>query len=139
LIPAAAQSGSFYYDIKETDPERHRASTAVGDDLIMENLTRLHARGATVRLRCPIVPGYNDRPDHFEAVAELVRGMPNLEGVELMPYHRLGEGKLERLGLPSDGRAKSESPGKSTVREWYRRLEELGAPVVHDSSAGGGP
>jgi pyruvate formate lyase activating enzyme len=98
----------------------------------MENLRRLHAEGARIRLRCPIVPGYNDRPDHFAAIASLARGLARIEGVELMPYHRLGEGKLERLGLASDGRACAPAPDRALVEAWLRELAALGTPLIND-------
>jgi len=89
----------FLYDYKETDPERHIDYTGVPNDLILENLRGLHAWGAKIALRCPIVPGCNDREDHFAGIATLAREMPKLEGIELVPFHPLGRGKVERVGM----------------------------------------
>jgi pyruvate formate lyase activating enzyme len=89
----------FLYDYKETDPERHIDYTGVPNDLILENLRGLHAWGAKIALRCPIIPGCNDREDHFAGIAVLAREMPKLEGIELVPFHPLGRGKVERLGM----------------------------------------
>jgi len=89
----------FLYDYKETDPERHIEYTGVPNDLILENLRGLHAWGAQIALRCPIIPGLNDHEDHFAGIAALARQMPNLERIELVPYHPLGRGKIERLGM----------------------------------------
>ena len=92
------------YDYKETDPERHIEYTGVPNDLILENLRGLYAWGAKIALRCPIIPGCNDRDDHFAGIAALARQMPNLEGIDLVPYHPLGRGKIERLGLAEGDR-----------------------------------
>ena len=56
----------FLFDCKETDPQRHKVFTGQSNQLILENLWRLHEAGARVQLQCPIVPGFNDREDHFD-------------------------------------------------------------------------
>ena len=119
----------FLFDVKETDPEKHVEYTGVANDGILDNLKSLHASGASVRLRLPIVPGCNDRDEHFRAVADLCRGMPDLESVEIMPYHRLGAGKLERLGMGDAKRVKCEAPDKTTIDKWTEQLRQLGARV----------
>ena len=120
----------FLYDIKELDPARHREFTGVPNALIIENLRRLHERGARTRVRLPIIPGYNDREDHLAAVAALCRSLPRLEGVEVMPYHRLGTSKVARLGLDPDEREKSAAPDTATVAAWNATLERLGVRMI---------
>ncbi|MFB3879851.1 MAG: glycyl-radical enzyme activating protein [Armatimonadota bacterium] len=120
----------FLFDVKETDADRHRQWTGVPLAPILGNLRRLHAQGARIRLRCPIVPGYNDRSDHFRSVAALARELAGADGVEVMPYHRLGEGKLERLGATGEGRVRSAAPERALVEEWLRELAALGAPLA---------
>jgi pyruvate formate lyase activating enzyme len=122
----------FLYDIKESDPERHRQYTGAGVEQILDNLRILHARGARLRLRCPIVPGYNDRPDHFEGIAALARSLPGLDGVEVMPYHSFGDSKLDRMGLSAEGRAQSRIPEAPEIAGWVKCLRDLGAPVIND-------
>ncbi|MBI2504922.1 MAG: glycyl-radical enzyme activating protein [Candidatus Latescibacteria bacterium] len=125
----------FLFDLKETDEERHRAFTGVLRGPILENLRLLHDRGGRVRLRLPLVPGYNARPEHFAAVAELARSLPGLEGVELMPYHRLGTGKLERLGLEAKDRLEIEVPDEAVVEAWVAAFAALGVQVLNTSAA----
>lgn len=125
----------FLYDIKETDPERHRRFTGVPCDPILANLERLHDAGAAVLVRLPVVPGFNDTPTHFEGLARLARRLPRLQGFEVMPYHRLGEGKLERLGLSPDGRARAETPSRQLVESWLDALTALGVPVINERAA----
>jgi pyruvate formate lyase activating enzyme len=92
----------------------------------------LHDRGAQISLRLPIVPGYNDHHGHFRAVATLVRSLPDLHSVEIMPYHPLGTGKIERMGLSQEGRAVSESPSRETVCSWIDELERMGVSLVNE-------
>lgn len=120
----------FLFDIKDTDPERHEQHTGVGTDLIHENLRKLHHAGAAIMLRCPIVPGLNDLSIHFEGIAALANEMPNLLGVEIMPYHRLGEDKVARFGLDAHDRVASETPPKELIDDWLTKLRDLGVDAT---------
>jgi pyruvate formate lyase activating enzyme len=88
----------FLYDLKETDPERHRQWTGAPLEPILENLKALDRLGSRIVLRCPIIPGFNDRADHFAGIATLANGLSSLVEIDLMPYHPLGKSKSDRLG-----------------------------------------
>ena len=122
----------FLFDLKETDPDRHTEFTGAPLEPILRNLRELHARGAKVLLRLPVVPGHNDQREHFEAVGALCRELPGLLGVEVMPYHRLGEGKRDRLGLPTDDRPDIKPPTRETVAAWVKALRDSGANVLNE-------
>lgn len=113
----------FLMDYKLTDPEAHRAFTGISNERILDNLHRLCAAGAKVVLRCPIIPGVNDCEEHFRAIARLTAQLPLL-GFELMPYHRFGVSKSERLGA---ARQRSfEVPESETVDRWYAAICAMG-------------
>jgi glycyl-radical enzyme activating protein len=116
----------FLYDYKETDPLRHVHYTGVSNDIILDNLSRLYARGARIRLRCPIIPGCNDRVDHLKGIASLARSMPNLDGIDLLPHHPLGGDKRERLGKPAGEFGQSAIDGADTAAEWLNDLRRQG-------------
>ncbi|MBF0244942.1 MAG: glycyl-radical enzyme activating protein [Planctomycetes bacterium] len=115
----------FLCDWKETDPARHKEFTGKDNRRIRENLLRLSTSGAAIRVRCPIIPGLNDREDHFAGIAELSKEIGSLEGVELMPYHRLGESKTQRFGLP-DRQLSVETPAPDRIESWREALARLG-------------
>jgi len=119
----------YLYDWKESDPSRHEELTGVSNRRIEANLRRLHADGARIRLRCPIIPGLNDRPEHFAGIAALVRELDGLDGVEIVPYHRLGIGKMERFGHDPAGRAEFEAPSDEQSASWIKAMIELGIPI----------
>ncbi|MFW6286758.1 MAG: glycyl-radical enzyme activating protein, partial [Candidatus Sumerlaeota bacterium] len=124
----------FLYDWKESDPDRHREYTGVDNVLIRENLEKLNQAGADIVLRCVMIPGLNDRDDHFDTIAELQTSLERVRGVELMPYHNLGESKLTRFDLDAAGRADSKSPEKETVEGWIQALRDRGATVLNGRS-----
>lgn len=112
----------FLYDWKITDPAAHRRWTGVDNRLIRENLKALHNRGANIVLRCPVIPGVNDTPSHFEGIAELLKELPGIRRVDLLPYHALGNDKRSQLGRKRDG---FQPPAEETVRQWREQLSEL--------------
>ena len=89
----------FLYDIKATGAERHRRLTGVDGERILDNLRRLDAAGARIRLRCPIVPGVNDSADHLEHLERLASGLKGIVGVDRLPYHALGRSKYAKFGI----------------------------------------
>jgi pyruvate formate lyase activating enzyme len=91
----------FLYDLKETVPERHQEYTGVPLKPILENLKQIDMAGGQIILRCPLIPGLNDRDEHFDSIAEIANGLKNLLEINLMAYHPLGESKIKRLGLDS--------------------------------------
>lgn len=85
------------YDVKETDPAKHRRYTGVSNDLILKNLRRIARAGKHVIVRRPVIPGYNDTSESILALARLVRELDGVDEVHLLPYHRLGESKYRQL------------------------------------------
>lgn len=124
----------FLYDLKETDPERHRKYTGQSSDRILANLRFLHQEGASILLRLPVIPGLNDRSDHFAAVADLCHSLPNLTGVQIMPYHPLGTSKLERLGVGPEGWYQTQTPEPAVVAGWVEEVRSLGVDVVNEKA-----
>lgn len=88
---------TFLYDIKAMDPAVHARYTGVDNAQILDNLKRLSAAGARINIRIPVIPGVNDTPEEVRAMIEFVRAHAKAVRVSLLPYHRLGSDKCERL------------------------------------------
>ena len=117
----------FLFDWKITDPEQHKRWTGVDNALIFDNLKKLHDCEANLVLRCPLIPGVNDTLEHFHGIAQLTKALPNIQQVDILPYHALGNDKRAQLGLPGDGFS---VPDEETVQRWKAALETLcGVPV----------
>lgn len=88
----------FLYDIKSYDGGVHKKLTGISNELILENLTRLsNISGVNVTVRVPVIAGANGNTNEIESIAEFLSGI-NITKCELLPYHRLGEGKYKSLG-----------------------------------------
>jgi pyruvate formate lyase activating enzyme len=90
----------FLYDIKEIDPQLHCTFTNQDNTLILNNLKMISNSNKKVILRCPIIPGLNDRIDHFKGIAMLANCYDAVQRIDLEPYHPLGAKKCEWLGMP---------------------------------------
>ena len=114
----------FLFDYKETGRERFRREIGVSPETILGNLARLDAAGKRIWLRCPIVPGYQDRTEHFERIAALSRRYICVEKVELLPFHSLGRHKYRQLNL-EDPTEKTPVPSEKQVEDWKKQLRRL--------------
>lgn len=88
----------FLFDIKQMNNELHKKYTGVSNAVILENLDYLYQKKEKVILRCPIISGINDTDEHIRGIAALSRRYPNLQGVEILPYHDMGKGKWKQIG-----------------------------------------
>ena len=112
----------FLFDYKETDPEKHREFTGVDNARILENLRFLSEAGAKIILRCPLIPGYNARPEHLRGIAAIAEELPGILHVELEPYHALGSGKAEQVGRQYRA-ADVPDPTKEEKEAWLTEVQ----------------
>lgn len=83
----------FLYDIKAIDEDAHIRCTGQSNHLILENFQYLKAQGATIEVRYPYVPDWND--DQAEKIAAFVGDTP----ITVLPYHNYAGSKYEALGI----------------------------------------
>lgn len=86
-------------DIKLVDERRHLQATGASNRRILCNAVRLSQLGIPVIVRTPVVPTVNDTPEEIRSIARFILPFPALLYYELLPYHPLGAGKYESLGL----------------------------------------
>ena len=119
----------FLYDFKESDPERHRQDTGASNELIIANLLRIDRAGGKTILRAPIIPGCNDRPDHFAAIAATANRLHNVQGIDVEPYHPLGKSKSANIGR-TYGLADPGFTDEAAVERWLCEIRAQTAVVV---------
>jgi pyruvate formate lyase activating enzyme len=119
----------FLFDYKETDAHLHESFTGQSNVLILANLKRLHDTGGRILLRCPMIPEFNARKEHLDGIVRTAAALPRLEGVELLPYHRLGRSKLQRFGFHAQMPESVKSPDAATVRGWNAYLAKQGVKL----------
>lgn len=118
----------FLFDYKLTDPNLHLQHTGQKNQLILDNLELLNKLGADIILRCPIIPGINDTPEHFRGIAGVSNRYPSIRSVEIMPYHNYGNFKFNQLGREAP--IQQESVDEQTKNKWVVQLKRLGCAKI---------
>lgn len=116
----------FLYDLKAADPAAHERLTGTGNERILDNLNRLCAAGKRIFVRVPLILGGNE--GEMEGIARILHDLP-IERVELMPFHRLGEGKYQSLDI-DNGASGFRIPTDQEIRQAIDTLQKHGVNVV---------
>jgi pyruvate formate lyase activating enzyme len=90
----------FLCDLKLLSASRHRDCTGVTNEQILKNLAFLLKSDKDILVRRPLVPGFNDDAEELNTLGRFLESLRPGVALELLPYHRLGESKFERLGRP---------------------------------------
>lgn len=88
----------FLYDLKCMDSTLHKQVIGVPNELILENARKIAKAGGRFWIRIPIIPLLNDSKEHFEEYgAFLSKIKDSVDIVQLLPYHKMGLSKHDRL------------------------------------------
>jgi len=87
-------------DIKTWDADRHRALTGMDNAPTLAFARRLAERKRPVWVRYVLVPDVSDDLDDIRRTAAFAGGLGNVERVDVLPFHQLGQYKWERLRIP---------------------------------------
>lgn len=113
------------YDLKHIDPTVHKKLTGVSNEQILMNLEKiLTLTNVPVIIRYPVIPGYNDSKENVDAMINFVKAL-EIKEVNLLPYHRLGKSKYERLGKKSSFIDEIQSPSTSQLEEMKKYVESF--------------
>ncbi len=123
---AAKEVDLFLYDIKHMDPKEHHRWTGVRNETVLENLTMLLERRRRVRARIPLLKGVNDGEENLRATADFLepwKDLPHFDGLDILPYHRLGVGKYAQVGLeyPFQGDPRLSEEDLARVEGYFRK------------------
>lgn len=85
-------------DIKHIDDEKHKVLTGWTNENILDMAKYLDELHKPVWIRHVLVPERSDEDTALEKLHEFIEGLGNVERVEVLPYHTLGEYKWKELG-----------------------------------------
>jgi pyruvate formate lyase activating enzyme len=86
-------------DFKAWDPDRHRKLTGAAVWPTVEFARRLAFRGQAVWFRFVLVPGLTDDEEDIRNIARFAASLGNVDRVDVLPFHQMGQYKWKRLGL----------------------------------------
>ncbi|MFX4261112.1 glycyl-radical enzyme activating protein [Pelotomaculum propionicicum] len=118
------------YDLKHMDTLQSQKLTGVPNELILENARKMAAEGVALQIRIPVIPGYNDSEENIRATSEYCAKLgPSVKLVQILPYHRLGSAKYERLGKKYK-LEELKPPGKEHMKHCKNIIESYGLKVI---------
>jgi pyruvate formate lyase activating enzyme len=118
----------FLYDIKTMDNRTHRKYTGVSNEQILKNLKKLAESGSIIVISFPIIPGINDDEKNVARTAEFISSLPNIQQVNLLPYHKAGIEKYKNLGKPYK-LDKIQPPSNQKIKSIEEKMEIFGIRV----------
>lgn len=86
-------------DVKCIDPDIHKSLTGQPLQPTLNFAEYLSEQGIPAWIRYVLVPGITDRDDLIEKHADYVSSLKNVDIVEVLPFHKLGLSKYEKLGI----------------------------------------
>ncbi|WP_026657989.1 pyruvate formate-lyase-activating protein [Butyrivibrio sp. AC2005] len=87
-------------DIKHIDNDEHIKLTGKPNGNIKDCLKFLSEIRKPVWIRHVLVPGITDKDEYLEKTREFIDTLGNVQRVDVLPYHSLGQFKWEELGIP---------------------------------------
>lgn len=126
MLNVAGQAELILYDLKLMDPEKHKKYTGVDNRRILENADLLLQHDVEVIFRIPLIPGINDTPEEIDAFRSFFKERSGLFGdVSLLPYHKTGTGKYQRMEKEYAIAALNE-PSAQRMQELKYEIESCG-------------
>ena len=99
LLDVARLTDHWLYDLKCMDSDTHLEWTGVRNEKILDNLVALAETGASINIRVPLVEGVNADDANIIATARFVASLAgDKKKVNILPYHKIAEGKYQKLG-----------------------------------------
>lgn len=96
----AAYVDVFLYDMKTIDKEKHEDFIGRGLDLTLSNLIKLNDLDTDINIRIPIIGKVNDELSEMIRISNwLKENKIRVKQINILPYHKAGSGKYERLGI----------------------------------------
>ena len=116
------------FDLKIMDEKQHQRHTGVSNRTVLENLKRIADGRTPLRIRVPLIPGITDGSANIEAIIRFACTLKTIQGVDLLPFHRIGGEKYRRLGM-TDNTTGTAPPVPERVATIKRRFESAGLTV----------
>lgn len=86
------------YDVKHEAPGPYRAITGMEMGRTLDFVEAVRRAGTPMWVRHVVVPGLTDSPAHMQALRDYIETLPNVQRVELLPFHKMGAHKYEKQG-----------------------------------------
>lgn len=87
------------FDIKQVTPEGYKDLTGHEIDDSLKFIEAMNKSDVSVWIRQVIVPGLMDNDEYLNGLKETIKKIKNVQKIEFLPYHKLGDEKYQKLGI----------------------------------------
>ncbi|MFX0136449.1 MAG: glycyl-radical enzyme activating protein [Candidatus Hodarchaeota archaeon] len=116
------------FDLKHMDSNSHEELTGKNNDIIMDNIKKISELKKPIIIRFPLIPGCNDSIENIKRTGEFVKMLEGVDEINIIPFHRLGESKYEKLDREWTMH-EVKPPEKDRLEEIKKILESYGLKV----------
>jgi pyruvate formate lyase activating enzyme len=93
----------FLIDLKVMDTHKHKKFTGVHNEKILSNIKALAKTKCEIVFRIPVIKGINSDEFNIIKTAKFINSLEgNRNKINLLPYHKVAENKLVKLGKGAD-------------------------------------
>lgn len=136
LLRVAEYCDLFLYDMKHMNSVKHNKLTGMPNERVLSNLTKLLTEGYNVKIRMPMLKDLNDSKEEIEAIVKFLepyKNLPNFQGINLLPYHKLGVNKYGQLGMeyPVQGDPSLSDADLDRIEGWIKDYDFPVAVIRH--------
>ncbi|MDE7181675.1 MAG: pyruvate formate lyase-activating protein [Clostridia bacterium] len=86
-------------DIKHIDDTEHKKLTGFSNSHALDFARFLSDNGTPVWIRHVLVDGITDNDEYLKSLKQFIDTLKNVQTVEVLPYHGMGETKYKKLGI----------------------------------------
>lgn len=86
-------------DIKHTEPKMYKEITGSSIDEVENFISQLNESNKPVWIRQVIIPDITDNEEYTSSLAQYLTKIKNIERIDFLPFHRLGEEKYRSLKI----------------------------------------
>ncbi|CRZ34870.1 pyruvate formate lyase activating enzyme [Herbinix hemicellulosilytica] len=116
-------------DIKNYDPLVYKIVTGVSLSPTLKFLDYLKEKNIATWVRYVVVPNLTDNLDAVKKLSDHLDGYPNVEKIELLAFHKMGEYKWKELGLEYK-LTDTKEPSKELMKQIAEILSANGKTVT---------
>ena len=115
-------------DVKHIVPHKYKALTGQSLEPTLEFLDYLQSIDKPTWIRYVLIPGYTDDEADLEAWSQKIATYSNVERVDLLAFHQMGQSKWEQMGLKYELSA-IEPPSAEEIVKAETIMKSYGLPV----------
>jgi len=117
LLDVAENCEMFLIDLKMMNSKKHKHYTGVHNEKIHSNIHKLAKTNCDLVFRIPLIKDVNDDDENIIETAEFIKSLElDKTEVNLLPYHKVAENKMVKLGI-SDDFIEFEEPSENRIVE----------------------